>query len=68
MSDLDNHQLSLYNQDIVQSSVDPRDKIHDLIAKNPGIRYKELTRLAATSNGVLTYHLGGTGKIETDQG
>ena len=45
MSDLDNHQLSLYNQDIVQSSVDPRDKIHNLIAKNPGIRYKELTRL-----------------------
>jgi len=57
MSDLDNHQLSLYNQDTVHSSVDPRDKIHDLIAKNPGIRYKELTRLAATSNGVLTYHL-----------
>ncbi|MGA7369001.1 MAG: ArsR family transcriptional regulator [Nitrososphaeraceae archaeon] len=57
MSNSHNNKLSSYNRTIVRSSIDPRDKIHDLIAENPGVRYKELTRLAATSNGVLTYHL-----------
>jgi predicted transcriptional regulator len=64
MIDLDNHRLSLYDQDTVCSSLDLRDKVYDLIIKNPGIRYRELTRLAAISNGVLTYHLGVLEKSE----
>ena len=64
MSNLHNNKLSLYNQTIVRSAIDPRDKIYDLIAEHPGIRYKELTRLAATSNGVLTYHLGVLEKLK----
>ena len=40
------------------SSDDIRREIFGFIDKNPGIRYRELIRLAGISNGVLTYHLG----------
>jgi predicted transcriptional regulator len=42
----------------VTSSDDIRREIFGFIDKNPGIRYRELIRLAGISNGVLTYHLG----------
>ena len=45
-------------QDFVASSDDIRGEIYEFIIKNPGIRYRELVRLAGISNGVLTYHLG----------
>ena len=48
----------LHKQDLVASSDDVRGEIYDFIIKNPGIRYRELIRLARISNGVLTYHLG----------
>ena len=64
MNDLDYHRLSSDDQNIVCGQLDLRDKIFDLIIKNPGIRYRELTRLAAISNGVLTYHLGVLEKSE----
>jgi predicted transcriptional regulator len=44
--------------DQISSSVDFRDLIYDSVSKNPGIRYRELSRLAGISNGVLSYHLG----------
>ena len=43
---------------LVPRSGDLQKDIYNYINENPGIRYKELTRLAAISNGVLTYHLG----------
>ena len=51
-------QISSHKQGLVVSSVDVRDEIYNSIAKNPGIRYRELIRLADTTNGVLSYHLG----------
>lgn len=50
--------LLSHKQDLVASSDDVRGEIYDFIIKNPGIRYRELIRLAGISNGVLTYHLG----------
>jgi predicted transcriptional regulator len=47
-----------HNQDLLTSSDDIRSEIFGFITKNPGIRYRELIRLAGISNGVLTYHLG----------
>jgi predicted transcriptional regulator len=47
-----------HKQDLVAGSDDVRAEIYDFIIKNPGIRYRELIRLARISNGVLTYHLG----------
>ncbi|MGC1132659.1 MAG: winged helix-turn-helix transcriptional regulator [Nitrososphaeraceae archaeon] len=46
-----------YNQYLIPSSGDLRKDIYNFISKNPGIRYRELIRLAGISNGVLTYHL-----------
>ena len=51
-------QISSHKQGLVVSSVDVRDEIYNSIAKNPGIRYRELSRLSGTSNGVLFYYLG----------
>lgn len=53
-----NGQFLSHNQDLVISSDDIRREIFGFIDKNPGIRYRELIRLAGISNGVLTYHLG----------
>ena len=47
-----------HKQDLVASSDDVRAEIYSYIIKNPGIRYRELIRLASISNGVLSYHLG----------
>lgn len=47
-----------HKQDLVTSSDDVRAEIYNYIIKNPGIRYRELIRLASISNGVLSYHLG----------
>jgi predicted transcriptional regulator len=59
MDFLPNDRLSLSKQDLTSpSSVEVRDVIYDFVAKNPGIRYRELLRLVGISNGVLTYHLG----------
>jgi predicted transcriptional regulator len=55
---LSNDRFLSHNQDLVNSSYDIRGEIFGFIAKNPGIRYRELIRLAGISNGVLTYHLG----------
>jgi predicted transcriptional regulator len=41
-----------------------RYDIYGFIAKNPGIRYRELIRLARVSNGVLSYHLGKLEKLK----
>jgi predicted transcriptional regulator len=50
--------LSSPKQDLTSpSSVDVRDVIYNFVAKNPGIRYRELLRQVGISNGVLTYHL-----------
>ena len=53
-----NGQFLSHNQDLVISSDDIRREIFGFIDRNPGIRYRELIRLARISNGVLTYHLG----------
>ena len=45
-------------QELAAGSDDIRGGIYDLVTKNPGIRYRELIRLAEITNGVLTYHLG----------
>jgi predicted transcriptional regulator len=50
--------LSSYKQDVVRRSGNIRDEIYDFVERNPGIRYRELTRIVGISNGVLTYHLG----------
>jgi predicted transcriptional regulator len=50
--------LSTYKQYVVPSSGDLRRDIYNYICKNPGIRYRELIRLAGFTNGVLSYHLG----------
>ena len=55
---LSNGRFLSYNQDLLTSSDDIRSEIFGFITKNPGIRYRELIRLAGISNGVLTYHLG----------
>jgi len=47
-----------YKQYLVPSSDDLRRDIYNYIRKNPGIRYRELIRIARTTNGVLSYHLG----------
>jgi predicted transcriptional regulator len=49
---------SLSKPYIIRSSSDLRYRIYGFISKNPGIRYRELIRLARISNGVLSYHLG----------
>ena len=58
LPNIPNNPFSPYKRDPVAISVDVRDEILGFIAKNPGIRYRELLRLAGISNGVLTYHLG----------
>ncbi len=52
--------LSVYKQkqNLVTRTDDLRAEIYGVIERNPGIRYKELTRFVGISNGVLTYHLG----------
>lgn len=50
--------LSSYKQDVVRRSGNIRDEIYGFVETNPGIRYRELTRIVGISNGVLTYHLG----------
>jgi predicted transcriptional regulator len=47
-----------YKQHLVTNSGDLRRDIYNYIHKNPGIRYRELVRLAGITNGVLSYHLG----------
>jgi predicted transcriptional regulator len=60
---LPNDRLSSSRQDLTSpSSVEVRGVIYDIVTQNPGIRYRELLRLAGISNGVLTYHLGILGK------
>lgn len=56
MSSYLNHTSS--KQYVIPSPGDLRRDIYSFIAKNPGIRYRELIRLARISNGVLSYHLG----------
>lgn len=58
--------LLSHKQDLVASSDDVRGEIYDLIIKNPGIRYRELIRLAGISNGVLTYSFRNARKIWRD--
>ena len=53
-----NSNHSNYKQYLVPSSGDLRKIIYNCICENPGIRYRELIRLAGTTNGVLSYHLG----------
>jgi predicted transcriptional regulator len=43
---------------LVPRSGDLQKDIYSYICENPGIRYRELIRLARTTNGVLSYHLG----------
>ena len=43
---------------LVSRSGDLQKDIYNYINENPGIRYRELIRLARTTNGVLSYHLG----------
>jgi predicted transcriptional regulator len=50
--------LPSYKYVAAHRSGDIRDEIYNFIEENPGIRYRELTRVAGISNGVLTYHLG----------
>ena len=51
-----NHSTS--RQYLVPGLGDLRKDIYSYIHENPGIRYRELIRLAGTTNGVLSYHLG----------
>jgi predicted transcriptional regulator len=53
-----NSNHSAYKQYLVPSSGDLRKNIYNCICENPGIRYRELIRLARTTHGVLSYHLG----------
>jgi predicted transcriptional regulator len=53
-----NFRFLSHSQDLVTRTDDIRREIFGFIAKNPGIRYRELIRLVGISNGVLTYHLG----------
>ncbi len=56
---LDNNSInSASSRLLVPSSGDLRKDIYDYIYENPGIRYRELIRLAGIINGVLSYHLG----------
>jgi predicted transcriptional regulator len=43
---------------LVPRSGDLQKDIYSYIYENPGIRYRELIRLARTTNGVLSYYLG----------
>ena len=59
MFSLDNNSIrSTSRQYLVPSSGDLRKDIYNCVCENPGIRYRELIRLAGTTNGVLSYHLG----------
>ena len=59
MFNFDNDDIqSNSSQYLVPSSSDLRKDIYEYIYENPGIRYRELIRLARTTNGVLSYHLG----------
>ena len=59
MSSLNNSSNhSIHKQYVIPSSADLRKNIYSCICENPGIRYRELIRLAGTTNGVLSYHLG----------
>ena len=59
MFSLDNNSIrSTSRQNLVPSSGDLRKDIYNCVCENPGIRYRELIRLAGTTNGVLSYHLG----------
>ena len=58
MFSLDNNSIrSTSRQNLVPSSGDLRKDIYNCVCENPGIRYRELIRLAGTTNGVLSYHL-----------
>jgi predicted transcriptional regulator len=55
---------------LVPHSSDLQKDIYSYISENPGIRYRELIRLARTTNGVLSYHLGKlekTGEIRVER-
>ena len=59
MFNFDNDSIqSNSRQYLVPSSGDLRKDIYEYIYENPGIRYRELIRLAGITNGVLSYHLG----------
>jgi predicted transcriptional regulator len=58
MLGLDNNNSNYSRQDLVSGSDDLQKDIYSYICENPGIRYRELIRLARTTNGVLSYHLG----------
>jgi predicted transcriptional regulator len=45
-------------QYLIPTSGDLRKDIYNYVCKNPGIRFRELIRLAGISNGVLSHHLG----------
>jgi predicted transcriptional regulator len=53
----DNSNHSTSRLCLVPRSGDLRKDIYSYIDENPGIRYRELIRLARTTNGVLSYHL-----------
>jgi predicted transcriptional regulator len=63
---------SLYNNSnksrprlcLAPSSSDLQKDIYNYINENPGIRYRKLIRLARTTNGVISYHLGKTREKE----
>ena len=54
----DNSSHSTSRLYLIPRSGDLRKDIYSYIDENPGIRYRELIRLARTTNGVLSYHLG----------
>jgi predicted transcriptional regulator len=54
----DNSNRLTSRQFLVPGLGDLRKDIYNYIYENPGIRYRELIRLAGTTNGVLSYHLG----------
>jgi len=59
MLSLDNYNSnnSRSRLNLVPRSGDLQKDIYNYINENPGIRYRELIRLARTTNGVLSYHL-----------
>jgi predicted transcriptional regulator len=58
MLSLDNNNSNRSRIYLVPRSGDLYKDIYNYINENPGIRYRELIRLARTTNGVLSYHLG----------
>jgi len=54
----DNSNHSTSRQYLVPGLGDLRKEIYIYICENPGLRYRELIRLAGTTNGFLSYHLG----------